>query len=224
MESGRQGKSRVSLVLSHTYLINEKTYPEKAQFQELPTKLISEYHIPDESDELYKVSDDDFTKTDFKFASTLSFKGNAKNKFKAGVIFSRLGYDMKANYWSFITDRLEPTVDQDGDSYTFQGFLSWKYRFNESLSMVSGLHYLHFFLNNSFSIEPRLAFKWKFNEKQSLNMGVGLHSKTESIAIYLGEHQFEDGTFSRPNTKLGLGKAAHFILGYDHFAKPKHPF
>lgn len=205
--------------LSHTYLINDKTYL-KSYVSGATTKLESDYFIPDESNNLYNVFNNDFIKTDFKVASTLNFKGNAKNKFKAGFIFSRLGYDMKANDWSFETDRLEPTVDQKGNSYAFQSFISWKYRFNEELSMVSGLHYLHFLLNNSISIEPRLAFKWQFLNNQSIDAGFGIHSKTESIAIYLAEQQQPDGSFINPNTALGLGKAAHFVVGYENMLSP----
>ncbi len=215
-----EAKANLGFVgFTHTYLINDKTYL-KSSISGATTKLVAEFDIPDESDELYNVSNTDFVKTDFKAASTLNFKGNAKNKFKAGFILSRLGYLMKANYWSFQTDQLEPTIDQNGNSYTLQGFVSWKYRFNESVSMVSGLHYLHFFLNNSFSVEPRVAFKWKLLNNQTINAGIGVHSKTESVAIYLAEQQQLDGTFTIPNKELGIGKAAHFVLGYEKLLGP----
>ena len=95
-----------------------------------------------------------------------------------------------------------------------QAFASWKFRITEDLSMVSGLHYIHSFLNDNFSIEPRFALNWKLSDNQSITAGFGMHSRMESTSIYLGKQLQSDGTFIRPNENLDLMKAMHYVLGY----------
>jgi hypothetical protein len=202
------------LGLSHTYLLNDKAYL-KTTLSATTTEQNSFYDIPDGQDVLYNVSNSDITKTSLNGTTALNYKLNARNKFKTGVIFSRLGYDLNDNYWNFTTDQLEPTLSKSGNSGTLQGYLSWKYRLSEKVSMVTGLHYLHFMLNNSNSIEPRWALKWQQNETQAYTLGFGMHSKLESMATYLGEQLQPDGSFTNPNTELGLSKALHVVFGYD---------
>jgi hypothetical protein len=149
-------------------------------------------------------------------ASTFNYKLNAKNKIESGIIYTRMNFNMNADEWDFEKDKLVNELSEKGSAATFQAFASWKYRINEELSMINGLHYIQFALNNNFSIEPRLALKWQFSEKQSFNTGIGLHSKLEGVSTYLAKQYSDDGTFIQPNKDLEITKAAHFIIGYDN--------
>jgi hypothetical protein len=73
---------------------------------------------------------------------------------------------------------------------------------------------MHFLLNNSNSVEPRLGLNWAFAPKQSISFGFGIHSKVESISTYFATVEAEDGTISTPNEDLGLSKSIHYVLGY----------
>lgn len=203
------------IALSHNYAINEKTFL-KSTISASGSTSGSIVDIANDQDELYKVYDEDFTKSDIKFSSTLSYKQNARNKYKAGLIYTRLGYQMLAHDWDFDTEELIPSLDVNGSSDMIQGFINWKYRIKDDLDLVSGLHYMHFTLNNNYSIEPRVALQWKYNPKQTFSIGAGLHSKIESISTYMAEYRFDDNTFGNPNKDLDFTKAAHFVLGYDY--------
>ncbi len=213
-------KAKLGVVgLSHTYLMNEQAYL-KTTVSAATTSSASFYDIPNENDQLYNVANDDFNRTFLKGATTLNYKLNARHKLKTGAIFTRTGFDVIAHYWNFESNRLEPTLSQEGNAENAQAFVSWKYRISETVSMVSGMHYMHYLLNNNTSIEPRAALRWELKENQYLTAGFGVHSKAESVSIYLAQQRQPDGSFTIPNRSLGLGKARHYVLGYERMLSP----
>lgn len=215
LASGEFGGKLGVLGASHTYRINKKAYL-KTTLSSYATEMNSFYDIPDENDNMYTVASSKFVKSTLSGTSVLNYKFNARSKVKAGLIWSRLGYDMDDKYWSFDTDQLESRLKRDGNASTLQAYLSWKYRITNDISVVNGLHYINFRLNNNQALEPRFALKWQQTPKRAYSVGFGLHSKTESIATYLGQQQQTDGSFIQPNVNLDLSKAAHFVAGYNY--------
>lgn len=120
------------------------------------------------------------------------------------------------NYLNDEYNRVEKIVDMHKSAGDLQGYLSWKYRFNDNITLVGGFHTMYFSLNRNFSVEPRLALKWQVTPKQSINAGFGRHSKTESIISYYANVYAPDGSFTTPNKKLGISKARHYILGHEY--------
>jgi hypothetical protein len=97
-----------------------------------------------------------------------------------------------------------------------QTYVSWKYRTKEDITWVGGIHSMYFSLNRKFLLEPRLAVRWQINDRQSVNAGFGQHSKTESIITYFTHVYNPDGSYTTPNTNLGLSKAHHYVVGYEY--------
>ncbi len=212
--SARTGAKLGVLGLSHTYLLNEKSYL-KTTLSATGTEFSSSLEIPDNENDLYSIGDATLIKTSYNGTTVFNYKHNARHKLKAGVIFNQLNYDMQHEDYNFEENQLEPSLSAVGSTLRTQGFMSWKYRINSDLTMVSGLHYLHYFLNNNNSVEPRWALKWQQNDAQAFSIGGGLHSKVESISTYLAEQQQANGTFIKPNEDLAFSKAAHAVIGYD---------
>lgn len=209
-------KSNMGTVgINYSYLINKNSYLTSS-ISSSATKMESNDELPDETTgDFYNAFNSDFTKSFLKASTTYYHKINAKHKLETGVTYTGLGYDMVANSWNFDRDQLEIELQDKGNSYTVQSFASWKYRINEPLTLTAGLHYMYFGLNNSQSIEPRAALKFEVTPKSAITAGFGIHSKIESMAIYLGKHQQQDGSLLEPNKDLSLSKAAHYVLGYD---------
>ncbi|MBO6517577.1 MAG: TonB-dependent receptor [Bacteroidia bacterium] len=214
LSEGEAGSKLGVLGLTHTYLIGDKAFL-KTTLSTTATELENTYSIPDDGQRLYEVARSSFLKTNLGANAVLNYKFNARNKLKTGIIVNRLSYDLNDQYWSFITDKLEPTLEKDGQATTIQAYTSWKNRITTDLTLVTGVHYMHFLLNDRKSLEPRLALNWQQSPGQSFSAGFGIHSKTESIATYLGQQQQDDGSFINPNNNLGFSKAAHFVVGYD---------
>jgi hypothetical protein len=201
--------------VSHAYQFNSRIYL-KTNLQVSKTLSRGYASISNEQHQLYEVANDNFIMNSVKASSTINIKMDSKNKLKAGFIVDRKSYHLSSEYWSSITNQLEGTIGDDGKAYHMQTFATWKHRINEDVTLVGGLHHLYFFLNESNSLEPRLAVKWNTSNRHSFNAGFGLHSKLEAMSIYLGQEQLNDGTYVQNNTDLGLMKAAHFVAGYQY--------
>lgn len=200
--------------VTHNYLINNKSYL-RTSLSLSGTGSSYQDDLIDEEGGFYSSYNSDFDKTYFRISSSYNFKINNKNKFEAGVIVTRLGYNIHQNSWDFDVNSAYNLLSDDGYAYRHQSFISWKYRFMEDLTLIGGLHANYFDLNKSSNLEPRLALKWNASETKSFNIGFGLHSKMESISTYLYKDNLDDNNYIQPNKNLSASKAAHFILGFD---------
>jgi len=142
-------------------------------------------------------------------------KFNANHTIRAGIILSDEFYNLHSSGYNFDTRQRDSVFNNKGNTYVFQSYIEWKYRMSNTVTLITGLHYLQFFLNNDNSLEPRAGIVWQLDEKQSLSAGIGLHSRIEPISIYLTNIPQDDNTYSQPNKNLGLSKSFHTVLGYD---------
>jgi hypothetical protein len=148
-------------------------------------------------------------------ATTLNTRINAAHKLRSGVIVSVDRYQLEMDWWSPEHQRMEKVLDQGGEATTLQAFTSWKWRMSEKLSLTSGVHVLHYTLNDATSLEPRSALRYQFDTRRAFTVGAGLHSKTESVMTYLVRTTRPDGSVYQPNLDLGLSRAAHAVVGYE---------
>ncbi len=99
------------------------------------------------------------------------------------------------------------------DNYdVLQNYAQIKYRFNDRLSINTGLHTQYFSLNEQFVLEPRLSGTWTLNTKNSLNFGYGIHHQNIAAPVLF---LIDDLTDTQPNRNLDLIRSQHFALNYD---------
>ena len=165
--------------------------------------------------ELEPHGNDDLAHWTTRFSSTLNNKLSAKHKLRSGIIVSVDHFHMFSQYFNEELDRMETTLDDQGQATTVQAFTSWKWRWNEQWSMTSGVHVLHYTLNGSTSVEPRLGLRYQVRPDRAFTFGTGLHSRTEGIMTYMAQDTDADGNSYQPNRDLGLTRAAHFVIGYE---------
>jgi hypothetical protein len=200
--------------LIHTYFINDRSFVRSNLSISGRSLSNEEYWKYDSIDAFYKVYGGDINHVNTRASSTYNIKLNARHKLETGFIGTRYNFRMNTRQWDFEDDRLETILEDNGYTHTLQSFASWKYRINEDLTMISGLHHMHFGLNNSSSLEPRLGLQWEHRPGSRFTAGFGIHSKLESASIYLAKDELEDGTVIQPNRSLEASKAAHFVVGY----------
>jgi hypothetical protein len=111
-------------------------------------------------------------------------------------------------------------MNAEGRTGMMQGFVNWKHRLGEKWTLNSGLHYMHYLLNDQNSVEPRLAVQWQFKPKHSFSAGFGIHSRVEDPSVYLAQRTEADGSIVQPNKNLAPWKARHYVLGYDYMITP----
>ncbi len=160
--------------------------------------------------------EESFTSSALRASVLLNHKLSSSHVFRSGIIYSRLGYDAYSHE-SLGQGSIEQTlIDEDGSTGLAQAYTQWKWRPSNSLTFNSGIHYSHFLLNDNSSLEPRFGVRWGISHQQSVNFGMGLHSRVETISNYLSDIILEDGSSGAPNENLNLTKSFHTVLGYDN--------
>lgn len=159
-------------------------------------------------------------RSEYRLASTYHHKIDHRNSLKAGAIYTINQYDFDVKYTDPARGELTEALKARGTADLAQAFVSWKHRFTADLSFTGGMHYMHFMLNNAVSAEPRLGMNWQRNAKQSFSIAYGLHSKLEPITLYFADVYQEDGSLTKPNRELRLGKAHHLVLGFNQSLSP----
>lgn len=144
-------------------------------------------------------------------SSVLTHKFSARHLLRAGAYVNFYDYQFRQREWDDEAERLVEQLGNAGTATSLDAFAQWQYRVTERLTLNAGAHAIYFFLNNTSSIEPRVALKYAFSERQSLSLGYGLHGQIQPMGVYF----VEDGNGAMPNRDLGLTKAHHLVLSYD---------
>ncbi len=175
------------------------------------------------------LGEEHFKQDRFLVSSKLIKKFSAKNIATLGVKledhfveyyehYSRISYDTPDGD-SLVM--LPPWISKEDNLFVLQGFAEWKHRFSNNLTLYGGINYLHFFMNNSYALEPRANLKWRFRSNQSLSIGYGLHSQLQPFFYYLYKTPLSDDVWDRDNfvqtnRELEFTKSHQLALGYDY--------
>ena len=202
--------------LKHTYIASPKVYFKS--FVSVSTQYNGgEGNFLNSDSVLFLAEREGFTDNKIKAQTIANYKFNQKNIFQVGATYTHLNYNFF--YEDDYADEdgvMTRFTDSKGDAGMLQSFLSWKYRITNDLTLVSGLHHTHFFLNDNYAVEPRAGMKWQISPRHSLSAGFGMHSRLESPSVYLFNELQEDGTYKFPNRELDFTKANHYVLGYGY--------
>jgi hypothetical protein len=200
--------------LKHTYIVNPKTYIKS--YVSASTSFNGGEGETLNSDSLLTLLErESFIDNKIKAQTILNYKHNQKNIFQIGGTYTHMNYNFfYEDDYDDEDGNMERRLNSKGDADMMQSFVSWKYRVNNDLTFVSGLHHTHFFLNNNFTVEPRLGMKWEINKRHSMSAGFGMHSRMESVSTYLYNELQSDGSYEYINKDMDFSKSAHYVLGY----------
>lgn len=154
-------------------------------------------------------------KTGYNFSTTYNLKVNSKLFIKAGIQDELMGLDLFYKTKQNSTDAWKQVWNTNSYTNLAQAFIHTKYSISEKLTLNAGIHSQKFFLNNSFSVEPRLGLKYAVTNQSSISLGYGLHSQMQPINVYFLQTQNADGSYAYNNKNLDFTKSQHFVLGYD---------
>ncbi|NJN35559.1 MAG: TonB-dependent receptor, partial [Saprospiraceae bacterium] len=154
-------------------------------------------------------------KPTYRGSMTYNLKLNARHKIQIGTKYTLFDYKFTQNQFQGDANTRFTLLDFDENISTIRNFISWKYRANEKLSFVSGLHNMNVLLNSKSTLEPRLAVNWTMTPTTFLTAGYGKHSNMESIHHYFAKIKQPNGTITEPNRDLDLLKADHFVVGFE---------
>jgi hypothetical protein len=155
-------------------------------------------------------------KPTYRASVTYNNKLSARHKIQVGSKYTLFDFDFNQSQLTGDASERFTLVDFNENLSTVRNFVSWKYRANERLTVVSGLHNMNVLFNKKSTLEPRLAANWKLTPTSSVHAGYGLHSTMEAVHHYFAKVELPDGSITEPNKDLGLLKAHHFVVGYEH--------
>jgi len=231
-DSGYDWNSNMATIgIANNYIINSKTYIKTIvalsgwhyRWEDFDNMGTAEVPID------YKMYSN-ITEFTTRASININRKINTRHKLKMGLVFDNNHYntfmgwksDTLLNWWQNPnhpnhSDNINYQYtysDDKGSAQTFQAFGNWKYRITENLMVNSGLHFIKFYLNNNYLLEPRIGISWQFLSKHTISAGYGIHSRKESLTLYTGQKTLHDGEIIQPNINLELTKAMHYVLGY----------
>jgi hypothetical protein len=151
----------------------------------------------------------------YRGAITYSNKINAKNTIQIGIKYAIFGNVLNTSKLKDSTLERIALVEMNNNISSIRNFISWKFRLNENITLVTGIHNMNVLYNNKNTIEPRLAISWKLNNSNTLSAGYGKHSTMESVHNYFAKVTLKDGSIAEPNKDLDLLKADHYVIGYE---------
>lgn len=110
--------------------------------------------------------------------------------------------------------------DYTGACALIQPFVQWKWRINDKMDFVAGIHAQYFSLSNSISpAEPRIGWKYRLRGNQSVFAGGGMHSQIQPLYTYTYNKY---GTQANPiyhNKNMDFMRSLHSGFGYEKFFK-----
>jgi hypothetical protein len=106
-------------------------------------------------------------------------------------------------------------IDGEGYTATLQPYAQLKWRPLARTTVTGGVHGLFLFLNNTWSIEPRLAIAQDLGKGHRLSFGYGLHGQYLPLGSYFTRFTMPDGATRYTNRDLSMVRSHHLVLGYE---------
>jgi hypothetical protein len=204
-----------SLILSHNYPINDRTYTRVS----LAATGIMNSNIADsvstETNTPVPFSRNHMSNVNMILSAYLNSKINRKNSIKVGFELTNMGFNLHDSTLIAAEERFLTTFESKGSDWLYQGSLLWQHKMNDYFVLNAGLHYQRFAIGGSQVVEPRIGLRWEFAENSSFSLAYGLHSMMVPIYTYMVEVETDEGNVSLPNKNLDFMKSHHVVVGFD---------
>lgn len=141
-------------------------------------------------------------------------KFSSRDNLKTGITFNRYNFQYTD---SFLNDDLffQTITNTKGDVNLIEAYSQWQHKFNDQLTLNSGIHYQYFAYNETQAVEPRIGLRWEIKEGTSLSLASGIHHQLQPLYTYFTKTLNDNGTYSLTNTDLDFTKSIHYVLAFD---------
>lgn len=202
--------------ISHQIFLNKQSYLKttfaaSAQYAEATIDTLNP------SDKYNRVGIGKEKDIDIAYRASILYntKFSSRSTLRIGIITSRLSFDYNNKYYDDVDKVWKQSLAANGNSFYYQGYMQWKYKLNNRLTLNTGLHGSYLSFNKTSSIEPRLAISYKALNNQTISIAAGIHAKPEHLSTYLFENTSIGNPQNTPNKYLEMNKAFHIVMGYD---------
>lgn len=207
VKSGAIGASHLWLVSGDAYLkttLSVQGSQNEATVDSIPkaTRIPTEFY-------------ENFTQQDkVSLAMVFNKKFSARHTLRTGFFADKHHFDILERLKPPVLGRWYDLTRFDGSTYQIRPYIQWKYRITDKLSINPGVHYHHFFLNNTNAIEPRVGVQWNFLPGKTLAAAYGKHSQLQPVYVYFKQTELSPDVYDEPNRDIGFTKSDHYVLSY----------
>lgn len=157
---------------------------------------------------LVPFSDEEYVNTRTSLLGTINYKFNSKSSIKIGAQFSYHNFNLNNSAID------EDTVMQNylknkGGALLSQIYAQHLLKISKKFQISTGVHAIHFALNNTYSIEPRIGLQYVLPYQFILSSGAGIHGQI----LPIGNYFYKDFAGNKTNQNLKMAKSAHFVFG-----------
>jgi len=149
----------------------------------------------------------------FRMATMLNHKFNSNHSLRAGLYFNYLWGDLFAKRLG--SAKYDTLINLNASGWYSGYYIQWKYKSAGMIETNTGVHFLHSAINRQFTAEPRFGLVFRYAPDQSINAGIGFHSRIEPLSIYHYRVRINNTTREERNSELKTLKAFHLTLGYN---------
>lgn len=150
---------------------------------------------------------DEFRKTRYSLATSLSHKLNANWQLSEGLNLTYQEDSVQINNRGISVGKMEGLI--------IQPYFSLTGKLAPRLTVQAGVHYLSYTYNKTNSLEPRAAVRYSATDRTALTLSYGLHSQLQLPQTYLSLKNSDTRSDIFPNVLLGFTKAQHLVLGFE---------
>ncbi|MFC5408679.1 carboxypeptidase regulatory-like domain-containing protein [Larkinella bovis] len=153
----------------------------------------------------------------YTLTSSLNYRFNDRNSFKAGVYLTRADHSIglwRAKVPAISSSSIAPLFTGSLGGWLIQPYINYQWLPTDKLTVNAGLFYNSFTYNQSHSLEPRASVRYEFQPGKAFTVAYGLHSQLQLPQAYMPFRLPNDPTFTNKN--LGFTKAHHVAASYTH--------
>jgi CarboxypepD_reg-like domain len=201
---------------THTWLRNERSFV-KTSVAVMGQKILFQNDTLNNVLTPGIVNDEKYTNLRYTLSAYYSQKIGSKTTLKTGAFVSLLQYDLQF-------DKLEGEgneeryinyLDENGSTLLLQPYCQFRFRLSPKWTVNAGAHFMLLTLNNTSSLEPRIATKYQLTELSSFSLAYGLHGRKLPIGTYFTKVEV-NGITTQPNKDLKMIKSHHVVAAYEH--------
>lgn len=147
-----------------------------------------------------------------RIATQGNTKFNARHHLRYGVNYDLMQFTLTdAAVW-------DTGYAANGIGHFVQTYAQHRYKLRDDLTVTAGVNLSYFNVNNRMSIEPRAGLTYRPHKRHAIGLGLGLHSRQESLAFYLVQEEHTDRYINRG---LDFSRAFHAVVSYDLTILPR---
>lgn len=149
-------------------------------------------------------------------SETINKKFSSKDRITSALTVNDIHFNLADSNRSDVGD-LKPLRAEQGSTQLLEAYLSWQHRFNNKMTLNTGVYGQYLTLNNTYSVEPRLGMRYQLTNSGAMNFGFGRHSQMQDLMLYFLKSP-DNGEYSETNHDLKFTKSNHFVLGWEQTA------